>query len=156
MKPVVAAIDFSPVSRRVIKVATELARALGGRVVLLHVVPPPAFAAEIAPLVGEVIQLTAEVERSARRHLKGLQGQLLARGTTVATICCAGAPAPEIIARSTQERADYIVLGSHGHTALFDLVAGSTASRVLKHASTPVVVVPANPGNKKRRKSSRR
>jgi hypothetical protein len=35
MKTVLAAIDFSPVSRAVIAVATELARAIRGRIVLI-------------------------------------------------------------------------------------------------------------------------
>jgi nucleotide-binding universal stress UspA family protein len=34
-------------------------------------------------------------------------------------------------------------MGSHGHTALYDLIAGSTTTRVLKGAPCPVVVVPA-------------
>ena len=38
--------------------------------------------------------------------------------------------------------ADYIVIGSHGHTAFYDLLVGSTASGVLKSASCPVVIVP--------------
>ena len=35
-----------------------------------------------------------------------------------------------------------IVMGSHGHTALFESVIGSTVSAVLKRAVRPVVIVP--------------
>lgn len=156
MKTVLAAIDFSPVSRRIVAAALELARAIGGRVILLHVVHPPAFAAEIAPLLGDVIQLTGEVERGARRRLKRLQDRLLVQGATVATLCRQGAPAEEILGRATEEGADYIVLGSHGHTAFHDLVSGSTTSRVLKRAAVPVVVVPAQSVRTARRKTVRR
>jgi hypothetical protein len=34
------------------------------------------------------------------------------------------------------------VMGSHGHTALFELVLGSTTQAVLKGARQPVVVIP--------------
>jgi nucleotide-binding universal stress UspA family protein len=156
MKTVLAAIDFSPVSRAVLKVATGLARAMRGRVVLLHVVQPPSIATDLAPLVGEVLQLTAELERGAGRHLQRLQKRLRARGSNVETIWCQGFPVAMIIAHANREEADYIVLGSHGHTALYDLVAGGTASGVLKRASCPVVVVPAAPQRAKRRRSRRK
>lgn len=56
MKTVLAAIDFSPVSRAVLKAATELARALRARVVLINVVQPPSIATDLAPVVGEVLR----------------------------------------------------------------------------------------------------
>ncbi len=36
---------------------------------------------------------------------------------------------------------DLVVLGSHGRTAMFDVLIGSTAKRLLEHASTDVLVV---------------
>ena len=41
--------------------------------------------------------------------------------------------------------ADYIVMGSHGHTPLYDLLVGTTTHGVLKNARCPVVIVPARP-----------
>ncbi|MFN2624413.1 MAG: universal stress protein [Chthoniobacterales bacterium] len=46
--------------------------------------------------------------------------------------------------------ADYIVMGSHGHTALYELLVGSTTHNVLMKASCPVVIVP--PEKKKPKK----
>jgi len=53
-----------------------------------------------------------------------------------------GAPAPLILAQAESEKADYIVMGSHGHTALYDLVVGSTTHQVLRKARCPVMIVP--------------
>lgn len=156
MKTVLAAIDFSPVSRGVLKAASELARAIRGRIVLINVVRPPSIATDLAPVVGEVIQFTDELERRARRHLKRLQVSLSARGAHVETFCCQGFPVVTILARAKRDKADYIVLGSHGHTAFYDLIAGSTASGVLKKATCPVVVVPAAPRKRTHRRSGRR
>ena len=39
--------------------------------------------------------------------------------------------------------ADLIVMGSHGHGALFEFLVGSATSGVLRAARVPVVVVPS-------------
>lgn len=156
MNTVLAPIDFSRVSPAVIAQATELSRAIGGRVVLLHAVKPPEIATDLAPVVGEVVRFTAEVERGARRHLRRLQKRLAGRGVTVETECAQGFPVPLILARAKELSARYVVLGSHGHSAFYDLVAGSTASGVLKRAPCPVVVVPATPAPRKRRRTRAR
>ena len=156
MKTVLAAIDFSPVSQGVLRVATELARAIQGRVLLLNVVQAPSIVTDLAPLVSEVLQFTAEIERGARRHLHRIQKRLAGCGVTVETICCQGFPVATIIAYAKKVEADYVVLGSHGHTAFYDLIAGGTASGVLKRATCPVVVVPARPREAKRRRSPRK
>jgi len=36
------------------------------------------------------------------------------------------------------------VLGSHGHTAFYDLLVGSTTHGILLRAKCPVLIVPAN------------
>jgi Universal stress protein family len=38
--------------------------------------------------------------------------------------------------------AAYIVLGSHGHTALYELIVGGTAAGILRDASCPVLIIP--------------
>jgi nucleotide-binding universal stress UspA family protein len=50
--------------------------------------------------------------------------------------------AGEVIAK-TAEAGDYdlIVMGSHGHTALGNLVMGSVATQVLAHCTVPVLLV---------------
>jgi len=63
-----------------------------------------------------------------------------------------------ILAQAGALRADYIVMGSHGHAALYELLAGSTAHGVLLKAACPVVVVPPagrTPAKKKKISDSR-
>jgi nucleotide-binding universal stress UspA family protein len=56
-----------------------------------------------------------------------------------------------ILARAAALKADYIVLGSHGHGAVFDLLVGSTTQGVLRKAPCPVLVVPMAPLGRGRR-----
>ncbi|HXQ81340.1 MAG TPA: universal stress protein [Opitutaceae bacterium] len=141
MKTVLAAIDFSPVTDPVLGVVAGLARALEARVVLLHVVPspPPLSAYQISD--DEAAQLVAATEKDAARRLGNLAGRLA--GVATETLTATGVPADEIVREALGNRADFIVVGSHGHTALYDLLVGSTTHGVLKKAACPVLIVPS-------------
>lgn len=143
MKTILAAIDFSPASRRVVDEAVRLAQAFHGKIVVVHVVQPPPVATDVAPLVGEVLQLTSEIERASRASLRRLEARLAKRRIAIETRCQLGVPVEAILDWAKKLRADAIVIGSHGHSALYDLVMGGTARAILKRASVPVVVIPA-------------
>ena len=68
--------------------------------------------------------------------------QLREAGITVSTLHAVGVSGATILARARELSADYIVIGSHGHGAFYDLIVGSTTSWVLKEATCPVLVIP--------------
>jgi nucleotide-binding universal stress UspA family protein len=146
MKTVLAPIDFSPISDAVITEAIALARRLAARLVLLHVVQPMPV---IPPTFG-VEQLGAELPSSASataaRKLRDLQRALLTDSVTAHTIHVVGEPGPRIVEQAERLEADFVVLGSHGHSAFYDLFIGSTANFVLKCAPCPLVLLPPSTG----------
>jgi nucleotide-binding universal stress UspA family protein len=143
MKTILAPVDFSAVSDAVVVEAAALARAHQGRVVLLNVVQPPAPVAEYAPLVADIAEITAAGEKNAARHLEKIEAKLAAAFVTAESVQLVGVPVPLIVEQAEKLAADYIVMGSHGHTALYDLLVGSTTHGVLLRAKCPVVIVPA-------------
>ena len=52
-----------------------------------------------------------------------------------------GKPHREIVAEAKEAGADLIVIATHGYTGLKHAFIGSTAERVVRHASCPVLVV---------------
>lgn len=143
MKTILAPIDFSAVSDVVVTEAAALARAHQGRVVLLSVVQPPAAMADYAPLLADIAEITAAGERNAARQLEKIEAKLAADCITTESVQLVGAPIPLIVEQAEKLDADYIVMGSHGHTALYDLLVGSTTHGVLMRAKCPVVIVPS-------------
>ena len=143
MKTVLAPIDFSAITAAVAGQAAALARTLNARVVFLTVIQPPVMLTEYAPLLHDIAEITAAGEKAAARKLAKLQDELQAGFLTVETVQLVGAPIPHILGEAERTGADYIVMGSHGHTALYDLLVGSTTHGVLKRARCPVVIVPA-------------
>lgn len=143
MKTILTPIDFSKISDAVVQEAISLARGLDARIVLLTVVQPPAVMTEYAAMI-DVTELTAAGERNAARQLEAIEQKLKADFLQVRSVQVSGPPVSHIIEQAAECDADYIVMGSHGHTAFYDLLVGSTTHGVLNRAKCPVVIVPAN------------
>ena len=141
-KTILAPVDFSSVTDQVISESTTLARALGGRVVLVHVTEPTTGVVDYAAIVVAVAQVNEAAVKHALARLAELEQQVKADGVEATSIHVTGTPIPEIIEQAGKFAADYIVIGSHGHTAFYDLLVGGTAHGILKRARCPVVIVP--------------
>ena len=62
-------------------------------------------------------------------------------GVAVDTIVRIGAPANAVIDTAGAEKADLIVMGSHGESGATKLLIGSVVQKVLYWATIPVLVV---------------
>jgi nucleotide-binding universal stress UspA family protein len=143
MKTILVPIDFSDVTPSVLAKAVELAKALGARLVVLHVIQPPVNLSASDPiLVENTARITAAAEKAADKHLERLEKGLQVDFGDVGILRLTGAPVARILEQAELLPADYVVLGSHGHTAVYELLVGSTAHGVLKNAKCPVIIVP--------------
>lgn len=154
MKTILAPVDFSPVTKKVVAAAADLARAVDGRVVLLNVAQPVALVADYTAFLDNIAEVNDLVTRAAKRQLHKVAARLKTTCDRVEAVQLTGPPVPFVLEQAKRLRADYIVIGSHGHTAFYDLLVGGTASGILKHATCPVLVVP--PARKKAAKAKRR
>ena len=144
MKTLLVPVDFSAVTDSVIDASVDLARAFGGNLSLLHVVQPPAVATAEYALPAEVIREAVDVtDRMAREKLARQEARCRAAGVACETNVVVGQPVTVILEQARQLKADFVVMGSHGHGKLYDLLVGSTASGVLKRARCAVIILPA-------------
>lgn len=144
MKTILAPIDFSTGTREVVAAAASLARDLRARLVLLHVIEPLPPAASEFGFAEAGARLAGTAEEHAVKLLTDVQRQLHVAGITASTFHVVGVPGHAILEQARGFEANFIVLGSHGHGALYELIVGSTANRVLKEAKCPVLIVPRN------------
>ena len=146
MKTILVPVDFSPVTRQVVREATQLARLLKGRIVLAHVVPLPVITTAPYGLVPDNMAMAAYMVaagKAADRHLARLRARLRTNGLACQVVRITGFPVQSLLELAKKRGANYIVIGSHGHSTIYDMFVGSTTRGVLKQASCPVVVVPA-------------
>ncbi len=152
MKTILTPIDFSRGSQQVVDRAAALARAFKGRVVLLHVTQPPVITSDYGLMLENIAQITAVAKKAAAEQLARASKDLENKTIEVEVILLVGTPVTLILEQAKKLAADYIVLGSHGHTAFYDLLIGSTASGVLKNAPCPVIIVPHTLSEKRKEK----
>jgi len=143
MKTILVPVDFSDVTASVIAIARQFASALESHVVLLNVAEPePDFVGFEAgpPTVRVAVARDFKVER---QRLDDLKAQCAMSGADVTALHIQGPIVEKILHEAGEQQADLIVMGSHGHGALYDLLVGSITHGVIKGARCPVVVVPA-------------
>ena len=126
--------DFSTASDAALIHAENFAKQSSATLVILHVEEPP-----LAYGGGELYY--GLPEPSSERILEMLHDvcpsdpQLTFEHRLVM-----GDPSTEIVRIAEEERAELIVLGTHGRTGLSRILMGSVAEAVVRHAPCPVLI----------------
>ena len=128
--------DFSPASRKALKLAQRLRDLTGGSLTILHAAEPRyASAAHFFDTQTEKIFDEAEQAWSVL-----MARQLEALDSRAHTVLEPGKPIPVILRHAADH--DLVVMGTHGEDSLVDRLLGTTAERVIGQGAKPVVVVP--------------
>jgi len=143
MTAILAALDFSDVTDAVVDAAAEWAREHQAGLYLVHVAEPdPAFVS-YEPGPQAVRDAIAAELRAAHRKMEGIVARLKEAGVDAESLLVQGVAARKIVDEAERLDASMIVVGSHGHGKLYDLIVGSVAEGVIRRSSVPVLVVPA-------------
>ena len=154
LKTILYATDLGRHAPRVLRYALSLARSYGGGIEVVHAVEPLGVAARhmVELYTGqeglEFVEKSRwpELESSLRERLQTL---CAAEGCTVGAGCDAilgirilpGRPDEVILREAARIAPDVIVMGSHGHSTVGEILLGSTAHRVSQRANVPVLLV---------------
>jgi len=137
---ILVAVDGSPYTKRMLGYLAAHDEWLGAQHTysVLTVVPsvPPRAAAELA---GDV--LMAHYQEEADKVFKPIRSFLAKHGLTVEYVSKTGPVAETIAATAGKGKYDLLMMGSHGHGALANLVLGSVATKAMAQCSTPVLLV---------------
>jgi len=138
------AIDLSEASSAVLREAMNCAKPLSARVWLLHVVAPgPEFAADLPGPPGVRNQVASRFPQEHRR-LQQQAKELQDAGVDATPLLVQGSPVEAILEEADHLKADVIIMGTHGHGAVYQLLAGSVCQGVLHKSRCPVLVVPTH------------
>jgi nucleotide-binding universal stress UspA family protein len=143
-KHILLGTDGSAASEHAATLAVDLARSHGAKLTALYVVDPYPYlgVGETNPM-GFQAYMAAAQQHAAQAHAK------------VAALCEEAKPNVALEVRlvedvtamrgivdtATDEKADLVVVGSHGRTGISRLMLGSVAAQVVAHSPVPVLVV---------------
>ena len=136
---ILVATDFAESAERALACAVQLARQHGAELILLHVyMDLPAYPEITAGQVEAIYEEQRRwIEDALERRARAARGEGLLARTRLRT----GPAASTIAATAMEERADLLVVGTHGRSGLDRLIVGSVAERVVRLAPCPVLVV---------------
>lgn len=139
---ILVGLDFSTASQALLTVAEQQARSLGAKLYLIHVVAPdPDFVGyEVGP--QSVRDAVAHEYRDQHRQLQEAADRLRQSDLDTTALLVQGATGQTLLEEAAKLGVDQLVIGSHGHGAVYDLLVGSVSHWILQHTFLPVLVVP--------------
>ncbi len=144
---ILVGVDGSESALKAVDVAANLAKALDGRLLLLHVVQVSAIAEEVLK-----VSATAHLKENPKGIMERLSQEVLdgarerarrvgLRDAKIATMSADGDQAREIIKTAKSRKMDMIVVGSRGRGRLQGLLLGSVSQKVSSLSPCPCVIV---------------
>jgi nucleotide-binding universal stress UspA family protein len=140
-KRILIATDGSDRSKKAAEEGVELAKALGAQVVALNVVNEVVVASAVRQLGSDRKEVETKLKTAGQKAVDDIKKMGDAAGVKVDTVIRIGAPANDVIDVAGAEKADLIVMGSHGESGASKLLIGSVVQKVLYWATIPVLVV---------------
>ncbi len=136
LKHILIPIDFSITSELAMKYAKEFGVAFGAKLHLVHVTDDPTL---FAPTTSD--KYRAEFEKESNDKLSEVLKKGADRDLKYVLVTRFGSAATTLLEYAAQEDIDLIIMGSHGRTALANILLGSVAEHVFRHAPCPVLTV---------------
>lgn len=146
MKRILASVDFSNATEGVVATASEIAKAFGAELHLLHVIEPePTYTAYgFTPDEFPAIHTFHEETRTrAQKTLDDAAAKVATAHLKPVTHLGDGSPLHVLETMVKDLGADLVILGSHGHNVVASLLLGSVAEGMVRKSIVPTLVIPA-------------
>ena len=144
-KRILVATDGSPLSKKAVTSAIELAATCSAELFALKVVPryPQAYFEGSIPLSAEeVARVEKQWAQAAQQQLATVEKSAQARSVNVKSLVVkSDVVSDAIMAAAKKNKADLIVMASHGRKGIKRLLLGSETLQVLTHSHIPVLVL---------------
>ena len=151
MKKVLIALDYDKTANKVADAGYSLANAMEAEVVLLHVISDPIYysSTEYSPILGLTDSLGVDplnfdspdrLRKVSQHFLDEMKNHL--KDENVQTLLQDGDFADSILKAAKNLHADILVMGSHSHKWLENILLGSVTEKVLRQTTIPLFIIP--------------
>ncbi len=137
------AVDFSYCSRFALRKAKDLQKHGRRRIVVLHVIDHDFVEQCICNHLGEKDEIRKKLFLGAKSKLQDFLRKEGIGRNDVQRVVCEGPPCIEINKKAVEIDVEMIIIGSQGNSGdMKSIFFGSTAERVLRFITKPVLCVP--------------
>ena len=138
--------DGSKAAQKAARYAVNLATQLKASVIILSVIDNRSLVSQTVVAAETTMQVIQPIEDYLREAAEGYAGEIKKlcekNGVQSKTVITTGHPVEEIVKEAKKSKADLIVIGSHGRSALAAAVLGSVAYGVIHNdTKIPALVV---------------
>ena len=145
LKLILVATDFDPSSALPLRAAVQLARAFHAAIEVFHVDIDPSIEAAAAESIFPVHLAFESLRADTAKHLEGIVAEVRSNDVACTSASELGQSHTAIVEHARRIGAGLIVMGGHGRHGLGDVLLGSVADKVVRHAPCAVLVVPTSP-----------
>lgn len=143
MKRILVPTDFSEHAEDALKAAAQIAKKNDSEIIILHMLELPSQMSD-AVLGGASIPETMLFVQKANETLDEVSSRSYLDGIPVTEIVKMDKPIHGITQISKDYDVDLVVMGSHGHSAIEELLIGSNTEKVVRNSEIPVLVIKKN------------
>lgn len=137
-KTILCGIDFTERSYHALEYALRFAKLANGTLLVAHFVHVPSGDVYTQ---GHWPRSFEEARQRTRTMLEEVRERRLGDYPNVELLVEIGVPAEHLLKIAAERDVDVLVTASHGRSELADLLLGSTAEKLIRHAPCPVFVV---------------
>ncbi len=141
---ILVCVDLSDSTEEVLKRIEELCRPLNAKVWLLHNAMPEPETIEFKVDPIEARESLAKKFHHQHRQIQELAERFRKSGVDATALLVHGKTVDTILTEASDLDIDLIVVGTHGHGAVYQLLVGSISEGVLHRSSKPVLVIPTH------------
>lgn len=141
---IVLPIDFSETTEKLMYGAIKFAKQCAGKIFLIHVAPT-----DLGFAIGDMgFQYFPEVEENETKHelveLNKIEQKIKAQEVDCEHLLMQGIAGDVVLKYASDKKADYIVMGSHGRSNMYDVFVGSLTKELTRRSEIPILVIPVH------------
>jgi len=139
---IIVAVDLSPASAKVIEAARGVGDLTGVSIYVLHVVETgPDYITYFDATDAQRARVGEDFPQE-NDALQALTTELQDEGLDTTAVLVCGPAVETTLAEAERLGAGLIVVGTHGHMAVYDVLVGSYSAGIIRRSKLPVLVVP--------------
>jgi nucleotide-binding universal stress UspA family protein len=151
MEKILVAIDYHPTAQKIAETGFALAKSMGAKMILMHVIPDKLYYASTvySPIMGFggftsidflMPGMIDELKKASQDFLDKTRQYL--GDENIHTILTEGNVADSILHTAKKLSVDIVVTGSHSQRWLEKIIMGSVTEKLLRETTIPLLVIP--------------